>query len=261
MCGTPISAWRECVLETMPSFVYIQQWFDMRFTVPHTSSSQFIVDQGVTLVVPTAPFCCPSLTTDYFLCMWSFRGGLAGSTTSSSARQFSRVKFWLTVLQFAQALMAAWVEGVKVSSQVLLSIATGLGLPLIALDSRVAGSIFTVWFDPANGNSGTIGKNRLPNCATVTFTFPPIESEVACFFASPSNVLFPIYLWNGSSNSIPLGTCRFSSDVCAQWRNHFSPIVSCQNAEIDTVFAVAISDLSSFGLSGRARTLPQVVAC
>ena len=153
----------------------------------------------------------------------------------------------------------------------------GLGLPLIKLESRCAGSIVTVWFDPPNGNSGTIGRNRLPNCATVTFAYAPFESEVA--FVSPSNVLFPMNLWNGGSNSIPLGTCRRSSDVCAQWRNHFSQIASCQKAEFDTVFAAAISDQfraycadqatgefvapfteSEFvWLSGSARTLPQVV--
>ena len=76
------------------------------------------------------------------------------------------------------------------------AITAGLGLPLITLDSPSVGSIFTVWFDPPNGNSGTICKNRLPNCATVTLAFAPIESEVA--FVSPSNVLFPMNLWNGA---------------------------------------------------------------
>ena len=91
------------------------------------------------------------------------------------------------------------------------AITAGLGLPLITLDSPSVGSIFTVWFDPPNGNSGTIGKDRLPNCATVTLAFGPIESE------QPQQRL-------------------------AQWRNHFSQIASCLNAEFDTVFAAAISD-------------------
>ena len=69
----------------------------------------------------------------------------------------------------------------------------------------------------------------------MTLAFAPIESEV-------QQRLVPHESMEWGSNSIQLGTCRRSSDVCAQWRNHFSQIASCQNAEFDTVFAAAISD-------------------
>ena len=118
------------------------------------------------------------------------------------------------------------------------AITASLGLPLITLDSPSLGSIFTVWFDPPNGNSGTIGKNRLPSCATMTLAFAPIESEVA--FVNPNLVHHESLEWG--SNCIPLGTCHRSSDVCAEWKKHFSQIASCPNAKFDTVFAAAISD-------------------
>ena len=76
------------------------------------------------------------------------------------------------------------------------AITVGLGLPLTTLDSRTADSIFTVWCDPPNGNSVATGKNRLPNCVTVTLAFAPIEYEVA--FVSQSNVLFSTSPWNGA---------------------------------------------------------------
>ena len=60
-------------------------------------------------------------------------------------------------------------------------------------------------------------------------------------FRQPEQRLIP-HESEWGSNSTPLGTCRRSPDVCAEWRNHFSPITSCQNADFDTVFAAAISD-------------------
>ena len=87
---------------------------DLVFVSTHLECDHFTVHQGDSCC--EQPACCPSLTSDHFLCTWSLRGDQRSSSPggqSNTRSVFPRVQSWLPVLRCAHARLASWAEDVK----------------------------------------------------------------------------------------------------------------------------------------------------